>query len=186
MDVLFNSFVLVFAGEMGDKTQLLALVLAAKYKRPWTVLFGVLIATLLNHALAAYAGRWIQTSVDPQWIQWGLALTFFAFAIWILFPDKEEEFKQTGQFGVLLTTAIAFFIAEMGDKTQLATIALGARYSSTVLVTVGTTAGMLASNAFAIFLGEKLLRRIPMKWVRVFSSALFALFGVGILVGNFS
>lgn len=186
MESLFNSFVLVFAGEMGDKTQLLALVLAAKFKKPWTVLFGVLIATLFNHLLAAYAGRWIQTAVDPQWIQWGLALTFFAFALWILFPDKEGEFKESGHFGVLATTIIAFFLAEMGDKTQLATIALGARYPSPLLVTVGTTAGMMASNALAIFLGEKLLRRIPMKWVRIFSSVLFAIFGLGILLGNFS
>lgn len=182
MEALINSFLLVFAGEMGDKTQLLALVLAARFKKPWTILLGVFIATLLNHALAAWAGAALSALVSPTTLKWSLAIIFFAFAAWILIPDKEEELKQVSSFGALVTTIIAFFIAEMGDKTQLATIALGARYDSTTLVTIGTTLGMLGSNALAIFLGEKLLKRIPMKWVRIFASVLFVLFGIGIIV----
>ena len=172
----------MFAGEMGDKTQLLALVLTARYKKPWTILFGVFIATLLNHALAAYAGGMVSSWVSPMVLKWSLAIIFFAFAAWILIPDKEEELKSTSQYGALLTTIVAFFLAEMGDKTQLATIALGARYTNTVLVTIGTTVGMIASNALAIFLGDQLLKRIPMQWVRVFACGLFVIFGIGILI----
>lgn len=178
-DILLNSFFLVFIGEMGDKTQLLALVLAARFKKPWTILLGILIATLLNHGLASYLGGWVAVGVDPQVLKWGLALSFFAFAAWILIPDKEEELKTSSSRGALLTTIIAFFMAEMGDKTQLATIALGARYSEFVgSVTVGTTLGMLASNCLAIFLGQKLLERIPMKWIRIFASIVFLIFGI--------
>ncbi|MBL7688813.1 MAG: TMEM165/GDT1 family protein [Bdellovibrionaceae bacterium] len=184
MEALINSFLLVFAGEMGDKTQLLSLVLASRFKKPWTILLGVFVATILNHGLASGLGVWLSSLVEPATMRWILALTFFAFALWILIPDKEEELKQTSQFGVLATTIIAFFLAEMGDKTQLATIALGARYADTLIVTIGTTLGMLASNALAIFLGSKLLERIPMKWVRAFASFLFLLFGVLILISD--
>lgn len=183
LDALINSFLLVFAGEMGDKTQLLALILTVRYKKPWTILLGVFIATILNHALAAYAGGWLSSLVSPETLRWVLAVIFFAFAIWILIPDKEEDLKKESKFGALITTIIAFFLAEMGDKTQLATIALGARYASTTLVTIGTTLGMIASNALAIFLGEKLLQRIPMQWVRIFACILFVIFGAGILIG---
>lgn len=183
METLINSFLLVFAGEMGDKTQLLSLVLAARYKKPWIILFGVFIATILNHGLAAWGGAWVSSLVSPTVMAWILAGTFFVFAAWILIPDKEGEIKSGERFGPLVTTIVAFFIAEMGDKTQLATIALGAKYASTSLVTIGTTLGMLASNALAIFLGDKLLARIPMKWVRVFASVLFCLFGIAILIG---
>lgn len=168
---------------MGDKTQLLALVLAVRYKKPWTIFFGVLVATLLNHALASWAGGWIGSLVSPTTLKWILASIFIIFAFWILIPDKEEEVKGEGRFGPFITTLVAFFLAEMGDKTQLATIALGAKYANTVLVTLGTTAGMMASNALAIFLGERLLQRIPMKWVRVFACILFILFGIAIIVG---
>lgn len=179
LDVLASSFFLVFIGEMGDKTQLLALVLAARYKKPGTILLGILIATLLNHALASYFGGWVASGVDPVFLKWGLAISFFAFAIWILFPDKEEDLKEKSSRGALLTTIIAFFMAEMGDKTQLATIALGARYAEYVgTVTVGTTLGMMASNALAIFLGHKLLEKIPMKWIRIFASIVFLIFGI--------
>ncbi len=183
MDAILNSFFLVFAGEMGDKTQLLALVLAVRYKKPWTIFSGVLVATLLNHALAAWAGGWVGSLVSPTALKWTLASIFIIFAIWILIPDKEEEIKGEGRFGPFITTLVAFFLAEMGDKTQLATIALGAKYANTQLVTIGTTAGMMASNALAIFLGEHLLKRIPMKWVRVFACILFILFGIAIVVG---
>lgn len=182
METFLNSFLLVFVGEMGDKTQLLALVLATKYRRPWTILAGVFVATILNHALASLAGQWVSSMVQPSVMRWVLALTFFAFAAWILVPDQEEELKESGHWGAFLTTVVAFFFAEMGDKTQLATVALGARYSSAALVTFGTTAGMMASNMLAIFCGHRLLARIPMKWVRVFASLLFLAFGLAILL----
>ena len=182
MEALINSFLLVFAGEMGDKTQLLALVLTARYRKPWTILLGVFVATVLNHALASWAGEWVGSLVSPSTLKWILAGTFFVFAIWLLIPDKEGEVSGEGRFGPFLTTVIAFFIAEMGDKTQLATVALGARYANIWLVTLGTTAGMMASNALAIFLGEKLLKKIPMNWVRMFACVLFILFGIAILV----
>lgn len=167
---------------MGDKTQLLALILAARFKKPWTILFGVLIATLLNHALAAYAGGWVSSLVSPHALKWTLAIIFFAFAAWILVPDKEEELKSESKYGALITTIVAFFIAEMGDKTQLATIALGARYADTMLVTIGTTIGMMGSNALAIFLGDKLLKKIPMQRVRISACVLFIAFGIGIII----
>lgn len=182
LEALLNSFLLVFAGEMGDKTQLLSLVLAARYKKPWTILAGVTVATLLNHALASWFGNYVASLVSPTALKWGLALIFFAFAAWILIPDKEGEIKTGSRYGAFFTTVIAFFIAEMGDKTQLATIALGARYDSAAIVTLGTTAGMIASNALAIFLGEKLLKKIPMTYVRIFACVLFVIFGVAILV----
>lgn len=183
LDALINSFFLVFAGEMGDKTQILALILTARYKKPWVVLAGVFVATVLNHALAAWGGGWLAAQVSPQYLKWGLALIFFAFAAWILIPDKESDVESKSRFGPFVTTVIAFFLAEMGDKTQLATIALGARYSDTVMVTLGTTLGMMGSNALAIFLGDKLLKRIPMQKVRIAACVLFVLFGIGILIG---
>ena len=182
MQALINSFLLVFASEMGDKTQLLALLLATRYKKPWTILLGVFIATVLNHGLATWAGSWVSTLVSHQTLIYILSAIFFVFGLWILIPDKEEEFKERGHFGALVTTIIAFFIAEMGDKTQLATIALGARYQALVMVTIGTTLGMMGSNALAIFLGDRLLKKVPMKWVRIFSCVLFIAFGIGILI----
>ncbi len=181
MDAILNSFLLVFAGEMGDKTQLLSLILTARFKKPWIIMAGVLVATLLNHALASWAGNFVSSFFSPQQLTWGLALLFFGFAAWILVPDKEGEIQESGRFGAFMTTTISFFIAEMGDKTQLATIALGARYPSVVLVTLGTTLGMLASNALAVFFGERFLAKIPMKWVRIIACVLFVLFGLAIL-----
>jgi putative Ca2+/H+ antiporter (TMEM165/GDT1 family) len=183
LDALINSFFLVFASEMGDKTQLLALVLVMRYRKPWTIFFGVFVATLLNHALASWAGGWIGSLVSPTILKWSLAFIFFAFAFWILIPDEEGEITGDGRFGPFLTTLVAFFIAEMGDKTQLATIALGAKYANTLLVTLGTTLGMMGSNALAIFLGDKLLKRIPMRSVRIFSCVLFLFFGLAIVIG---
>ncbi len=177
MEALINSFFLVFAGEMGDKTQLLALVLAAKYKKPWTILLGIFIATVLNHGLAAWFGDWVSGFFTEKTLTIIISVSFFVFAVWILFPDKEEDLNKKNKFGPLLTTIITFFIAEMGDKTQLATIALGARYSNIYYVTIGTTLGMLASNALVVFLGKHFLQKIPMTWVRRFASVLFFLFG---------
>lgn len=184
MEALFNSFALVFISEMGDKTQLLSLLLVARYKKPWTILAGVLVATLLNHAFASWAGAYVAAMVAPEVLRWSLAILFFGFGLWILIPDKETEVRGGERFGVFMTTAMAFFMAEMGDKTQLATVALGAQYANTALVTLGTTLGMLASNALAVFLGEKFLTRVPLKWVRIGACVLFIAFGLGILLSK--
>jgi putative Ca2+/H+ antiporter (TMEM165/GDT1 family) len=184
MDIVINSFLLVFAGEMGDKTQLLALLLAARFKKPWTILGGVFVATLANHALSAGAGIWASEWLSGPWFSWALAGLFFVFALWILIPDKNEEIKEVGSFGAFITAALCFFMAEIGDKTQLATVALAARYHSLILVTAGTTAGMLAANALAVFLGDRLLQKVPMKWVRAVAALLFVLFGIGILINS--
>lgn len=182
MEALTHSFFLVFAGEMGDKTQLLALVLVSRFRRPWTILTGIFVATLLNHALASYAGHWLAQLVSASTLRWTLAATFFVFAAWILVPDKDGDSGPNGRFGPFVTTVALFFLAEMGDKTQLATVALGALYPLAWLVTLGTTAGMMAANALAVFLGQKLLARVPMKWVRACASLLFLVCGVGILL----
>jgi putative Ca2+/H+ antiporter (TMEM165/GDT1 family) len=166
---------------MGDKTQLLALILASRFHKPWAIMAGILTATLLNHGLASYAGGWLSLTIGPQRLAWILAAVFIIFAVWILFPDKDEGLDVTPKFGAFLTTAVAFFFAEMGDKTQLATIALGARFHAPVLVTAGTTAGMMVADGLAVFLGEKLTRKIPLKWIRIFASALFFAFGIYIL-----
>lgn len=184
MEVFFSSFLIVAVGEMGDKTQLLALVLACRFCRPWTILAGILVATLLNHALAAWAGGWVASLVAPEVMRWGLAIAFFAFAAWVLVPDKPGEVQAASRFGAFFTTVISFFLAEMGDKTQLATVALGARYANPWIVTLGTTAGMLAANALAIFWGPRMLRRIPMPWVRGLACVLFLFCGVAVLIGG--
>jgi Ca2+/H+ antiporter, TMEM165/GDT1 family len=182
MTSIFNSFLLVFASEMGDKTQLLALVLASRFRQPFAIMSGILVATLLNHGLASYLGGWISSLVTPRTLTWILAITFFAFAAWILIPDKDDDDDHQPKFGAFITTTITFFLAEMGDKTQLATVALGARYSSPILVTLGTTLGMLAADGLAVAFGENLTRKISMTWVRRIASLLFALFGLGILL----
>jgi putative Ca2+/H+ antiporter (TMEM165/GDT1 family) len=169
---------------MGDKTQLLALVLASRFKKPWVIMAGILVATLLNHGLASWAGGWLSSKVDPQTLSWVLAAIFFIFAAWILIPDKDEELKDSGHCGAFITTVVAFFLAEMGDKTQLATVALGARYANPLLVTIGTTAGMLVADGLAVFFGDSLTKRISMKWIRMVASVLFFIFGVAILIAK--
>jgi putative Ca2+/H+ antiporter (TMEM165/GDT1 family) len=175
METILQSFSLVFLGEMGDKTQLLALILAARYRRPWLVLGAISVATLANHALSAWLGGFAAHFVPADWLRWGLTAAFLACAAWMLIPDEIEEEKTVSGRSAFLTTLIVFFWAEMGDKTQLATIALGARFQAPVLVTLSTTAGMIASNALAIFLGAALVKRIPWRYVRWGSSLLFAL-----------
>lgn len=183
MEAIVNSFLLVFVSEMGDKTQLLALVLAARFRRPWPIMAGILVATLLNHALASYVGTIVTHLISPVALKWILASSFIAFGIWILIPDQEEEFKDKHRWGAFLTTAVAFFFAEMGDKTQLATVALGAKFAAPLLVTAGTTLGMLGADGLAVFFGHNFTDRIPMQWVHRIASALFVLFGIGILWG---
>lgn len=177
MEPIVTSFFLVAVSEMGDKTQLLAFSLASRYRRPWVVMAGILVATILNHALAASVGTWVSEHVPPRVMAGILAATFIGFGFWTLKPDTLEESKGPSGFGPFLTTTILFFLAEMADKTQLATVALAARYQSVVLVTIGTTLGMLASDGLAVFLGEKLAQRVSMKGIRIAAAGLFFLFG---------
>jgi putative Ca2+/H+ antiporter (TMEM165/GDT1 family) len=181
MNAVFESFFLVAVTEMGDKTQLLALMLALRYKKPWTIMGGILVATVLNHLLAASAGAWLSGVMNPQALKWLLAATFFSFAVWVLIPDKEDEIEKGSKYGAFVTTLIAFFIAEMGDKTQLSTIALAAKFQNLTLVTLGTTLGMLFSDGLAVFLGERLTRKISMRWIHIMASAIYVIFGFLIL-----
>jgi putative Ca2+/H+ antiporter (TMEM165/GDT1 family) len=183
MESIFNSFILVFISEMGDKTQLLALVLAAKFRKPLPIMLGIFVATILNHALASYVGSFITNYISAEILKWLLSATFIGFGIWILIPDKDEGFEDKHRWGPFLTTTVAFFIAEMGDKTQLATVALGAKYAAPVAVTIGTTIGMLGADGLAVFFGHKFTNKIPMTLVNRIASALFVLFGLAILVG---
>ena len=181
MTVLWTSFAVVALAEMGDKTQLIAFSLATRYRRPWTVMLGILLATLLNHALAATAGVWLTRLIPPAALAVVLGLTFIGFGVWTLVPDTAEEPGQRPGWGPLASTCVIFFLAEMGDKTQLATVALGAHYTSTALVTVGTTLGMLAADGLAVFAAVKLDRLVPIRWVRLVTAGLFFLFGLGAL-----
>ena len=162
---------------MGDKTQLLAFSLATRYRRPWVVMAGILAATVLNHALASSVGTWVSVHVPQRVMAGVLGATFVGFGLWTLKPDRLDADARPDRFGPFVTTAILFFLAEMGDKTQLATLALAARYQRVVLVTIGTTLGMLASDGLAVFLGERLAARIPMAWLRRAAAAAFFAFG---------
>jgi putative Ca2+/H+ antiporter (TMEM165/GDT1 family) len=177
MEAIVGSFALVALSEMGDKTQLLAFSLATRFRRPWAVMAGILVATVLNHSLASGAGTWISANVAPRIMSAVLAATFFAFGLWSLRPDSLEEGGRADRFGPFLTTTVLFFLAEMGDKTQLATVALAARYRAVATVTVGTTLGMLASDGLAVFLGERFASRVPMRWLRRVAAAGFFVFG---------
>lgn len=183
MEAILNSFLLVFVSEMGDKTQLLALVLAAKFRRPWPIMAGILAATLLNHALASYIGSFVTHYVSAAILKWLLAGTFIGFGLWMLIPDKDEGLKEEHRWGPFLTTLVAFFFAEMGDKTQLATIALGAKYAAPVMVTLGTTIGMLGADGLAVFFGHRFTDKVPMTLIHRVASGLFILFGIGIALG---
>ena len=163
---------------MGDKTQLLSFVLAARLKRKAWIILGIFFATLANHFLAGYAGAWLAKLASPEMLKWVVALSFFAFGVWALRPDKLAEQRNLGGAGVFLTTLVAFFLVEMGDKTQLATVALAARYDSLVAVVMGTTLGMMIANVPAVWIGETLAHRINMKLMRWVAAALFVLLGV--------
>lgn len=183
LEAVLNSFLLVALTEMGDKTQLLAFVLAARFRKPWAVMGGILVATILNHALAAFFGSTVSHYVPPHVLKWILALTFFGFAAWILIPDKDEDIKEDHKYGAFMTTLVLFFFAEMGDKTQLSTVALAARYNDIVAVTIGTTLGMMFADGLAVVFGKSITEKISMKWVRWIAAASFLLFGVAILIG---
>lgn len=144
---------------------------------------GILVATLLNHAFASWAGQWIASLIAPQTLTYILAATFMIFGLWILIPDKDEDLKYSSKFGAFFTTVVAFFLAEMGDKTQLATVALGAKYNNLLLVTAGSTAAMMASDGLAVFLGDKLTQRLSMTWIRRIACVLFFVFGAALIAG---
>ena len=178
---LGSSFALVAASEMGDKTQLLAFSLAGKFRRPWVVMAGILVATVANHSLASTVGVLIAARVSTRVMAAILAVTFVAFGLWTLRPDTLDEAERPSRFGPFLTTVVLFFLAEMGDKTQLATVALAARYHDLVAVTIGTTSGMLVADGLAVFLGDRFARRVPMHWLRRAAAALFFAFGAASL-----
>ncbi|MCW5654067.1 TMEM165/GDT1 family protein [Hydrogenophaga sp.] len=188
MEAFLISTGIVALAEMGDKTQLLSLVLAARFKRPWPIVWGILTATLLNHALAGAAGAWIMATIGPDVMRWVLGVSFIAMAVWMLIPDKldDDEAVPKRQMGVFFATTWAFFLAEMGDKTQLATVALGAQYEPLFAVVIGTTLGMMLANAPVVFFGDAITRRVPIKVVHVVAALIFAvlgalaLFGVGV------
>ena len=185
MEALLFSTAVVAVAEMGDKTQLLSFVLAAKLKRKLPIVFGILIATLANHFIAGYAGAWFASLVAPQTLRWIIALSFFVFGAWALKPDKLEDDRKLRGAGVFLTTLVAFFLVEMGDKTQLATVALAARYDSLVAVVAGTTLGMMIANIPAVWMGEALAHRINMKAMRWVAAGLFVLLGIlALLAGD--
>lgn len=184
MEAFVTSTLLVALAEIGDKTQLLSFALAARLRRPVAISLGILVATLANHALAATLGVWIAGHLEPEWIRWGAGLAFIAFGLWALKPDEAPEAHAPSGASVFMTTLVAFFIAEMGDKTQFATIALGARFDAPVTVTAGTTLGMMIANVPAVFLGEALARRLDFRKIRWASAALFVATGVVTLVAG--
>ena len=176
----------VALGEIGDKTQLLALILAARYRAPRAIIAGILVATLVNHAAAAALGAWLTRVIDPTWLRWGLGASFIAVAVWMLIPDKIDDDvagKDMSRFGVFWLTVVAFFLAEMGDKTQIATVMLAARYDALVVVTAGTTLGMMIANVPAVLLGDRVVKKLPVQWVHRIAAVVFAAIGVAILAG---
>lgn len=177
-DALIYSTTLVTLAEIGDKTQLLSIILAARFRKFWPLLWGILIATLLNHALAAFLGSFIAGFADLFWVNLIASLAFIAIGLWILIPDDEPEDEKMPVFGPFITALIAFFIAEMGDKTQIATITLGANWHPLWQVISGTTLGMMLANIPALLFGEKILTKIPMKTVRIACCLLFVGFGL--------
>jgi putative Ca2+/H+ antiporter (TMEM165/GDT1 family) len=185
MEAFLVSALAVTVGEIGDKTQLLAFILAARFKRPVPIIAGVFAATVVNHTLAGLVGEWLRTMINPQAMHWILGISFLAIAAWALIPDKveEEDAKVRGHYGVFFVTFIAFFLAEMGDKTQLATIALAAKYPDLVAVIMGTTLGMLIADVPAVFVGHAASPKFPFKLVRMISAAIFAVLGIVTLTG---
>jgi putative Ca2+/H+ antiporter (TMEM165/GDT1 family) len=187
MEAFLISTGVVALAEIGDKTQLLALVLAAKYRKPVPIVLGILVATLVNHALAGAAGAWISAQVGPQAMRWILGVSFIAMAAWTLIPDKYDDDDDakatTTKFGVFGATLVAFFLLEMGDKTQIATVALAAKYDSLVSVVAGTTFGMMLANVPAVLLGEVAAKKLPMHIVHRVAAAIFFVLGVTVLLG---
>lgn len=185
MEALLVSTGVVALAEVGDKTQLLAFILAARFKKPVPIILGILVATLVNHGLAGALGAWITAAVSPEVLRWVLGASFIGMAIWTMIPDQieDEETQVAKRFGVFGATLITFFLAEMGDKTQIATVAMAAHYATPWLVVAGTTLGMLIADVPAVFIGDKLANRIPMRLVHTIAAAVFAALGVATLLG---
>lgn len=182
MEALFTSTLIVALAEIGDKTQLLAILLATRFKRPLPIVAGILAATLANHFLAALLGSQVASVLDGQWFRIGVALSFIAMAAWTLVPDKIDDLdEKPARFGAFATTLVAFFLVEMGDKTQIATVALGARFHDVVAVTAGTTLGMMIANVPAVYLGQELVKRVPLKAMRIVAALLFLALGLSLL-----
>lgn len=184
MEAFFISTGIVALAEMGDKTQLLALILAARFRQPWPIVAGIFVATIANHALAGVFGAWITTFMGPDVLRWVLGISFIAMAVWMLIPDKLDDGETTTapRFGVFGTTVLAFFLAEMGDKTQIATVMLAAKYSAYYWVIAGTTVGMMLANAPVVWFGERMTRLVPMRVVHGVSAAIFAGLGMWALL----
>jgi putative Ca2+/H+ antiporter (TMEM165/GDT1 family) len=184
METFLVSTAVVAIGEIGDKTQLLALMLAARFKRPVPIVLGILVATLANHTLAGLLGEWVRQSLNPDYLRWGLGCSFLAVAVWALMPDTiEQEPAPVGRYGVFLITLTTFFIAEIGDKTQLATVMLAAKFPSLLSVVAGTTFGMLIADVPAVFLGQMASVKIPFTAVRIVAALMFAALGIATLMG---
>ena len=186
MEAFLLSTGIVALAEMGDKTQLLSLVLAARFRKPWPIAWGILGATLANHALAGALGSWVTTVLGPEVLRWALGLSFLAMAVWMLIPDKLDEGEQpdsTSHLGVFGATLVAFFLAEMGDKTQIATVALAAQYQQWAAVVAGTTLGMMLANVPVVWFGDRLVKRVPIRTVHVISALIFLALGLTALFG---
>ena len=184
MDAFLVSTGIVALAEIGDKTQLLAFLLAARFRRPLPIILGIFVATVANHAFAAAVGAWVSNWMGAEALRWVLGLSFLGMAAWTLVPDKlDDEDTKLASHGVFLTTFIAFFIAEMGDKTQVATVALAARYVEMTAVVIGTTLGMMLANVPAVLFGERIAKRIPLKLVHGIAALIFAVLGLATLLG---
>jgi putative Ca2+/H+ antiporter (TMEM165/GDT1 family) len=184
MEAFLVSTGIVALAEMGDKTQLLSLVLAARFRKPWPIVLGIFVATFVNHALAGAAGAWLTTLLGPQLLRWILAGSFIAMAVWMLIPDKLDEQGDSAapRLGVFGTTLIAFFLAEMGDKTQVATVMLAARFPAWTAVVAGTTLGMMIANVPAVWFGERVTRIVPIRAVHIVSAVIFVALGMAVLL----
>ena len=185
MEALFISTGVVALAEIGDKTQLLAFILAARFKKPLPIILGILCATIVNHGLAGALGAWITSALGGETLRWILGASFIAMAIWTMIPDKieEEETQVAKHLGVFGATLITFFLAEMGDKTQIATVALAAKFADPVLVVIGTTLGMLIADVPAVFVGDRFAAKIPMKLVHSIAAGIFAILGIATMAG---
>ena len=185
MEALLISTGVVALAEIGDKTQLLAFILAARFKKPLPIIAGIFCATVVNHGLAGALGAWITHAVTPTVLRWVLGLSFIAMAVWTLIPDKieDEETQVAHRLGVFGATLVTFFLAEMGDKTQIATVAMAAKFANPVLVVIGTTLGMLIADVPAVFVGDKFAAKIPMKVVHAIAAGIFAVLGIATLAG---
>jgi len=183
LEAFLTSTAVVTLAEIGDKTQLLAIVLATRFKRPLPIILGILAATLANHFLAALVGHSVASVLDGTWFRYAIAVSFIAMAVWTLIPDQlDEDEEKPARFGAFVTTLIAFFLVEMGDKTQVATVALGAQFANLFLVTAGTTCGMMLANVPAVFLGSELIKRVPLNVVRTLAALLFLVIGLWLLI----